>query len=204
MLQKRLVDQRIADKIPDTLLLLQHPRVITLGRRGREESLLVDRQKLNAMGVDLQISQRGGDITVHGPGQWVLYPIMKLSANEMGTHGYLQALEEIAISTARAYGVEAYRRVGMAGGWTDQGKFAAIGFKFTRWVSWHGMSLNVSLDLRLFDLVVGCGLKGEKVTSLHELLGTSCPTMDETAQTLRNQAETVFQRELVNMSEDQL
>jgi lipoate-protein ligase B len=165
---------------------------------------LVTRERLKERGIDLHGSQRGGDITAHAPGQWVLYPILKLKASEMGTHGYLHALEEIAISTAQRFGIPAFRREGMAGGWTDQGKFAAIGFKFTRWVSWHGMSLNVCPDLSLFDLIVGCGLSGENVTSFERVLGAGCPGMDEVAYILRERVEAVLQREMICVPQDQL
>jgi lipoate-protein ligase B len=196
-LQQRLVQQRIADTIPDTLLLLQHPPVITLGRRGRRNHILVEEAHLREMGVDVQVASRGGDVTAHGPGQWVLYPVLKLTRNEMGAHGYLHALESIVVSTARSYGIDAYRREGKAGGWCEQGKFAAIGFKFTRWVTQHGLSLNVENDLGLFRLIVGCGLEGEKVTSFREVLGEYGPGMQEVADRLRQEATMALNRELV-------
>jgi lipoyl(octanoyl) transferase len=194
LLQERLVKARIQDEIPDTLLLLQHPPVITLGRRGRMDHLQVNADRLRDAGIDLQKSSRGGDVTAHGPGQWVLYPILKLSQNEMGAHGYLHALESISLGTAREYGIDAYRREGMAGAWCADGKFSAIGFKFTRWVTMHGLSLNVTMDLSLFDLIVGCGLVGEPVTSFRQVLGNRCPPMTDVASTLHKQAETALKR----------
>jgi lipoate-protein ligase B len=196
-LQKSLVALRIGDRIPDTFLLLQHPPVITLGRRGRREHLLADEAALAREGIELHLSARGGDVTCHGPGQWVLYPILKLGPREQGAHGYLRALEEVALGTAAAFGVSAFRREGKAGGWCRSGKFAAIGFAFTRWVTWHGMSLNVRPDLRLFDLIVGCGLVGEAVSSLHRELGEErCPDMAEAGDAILEKVEAVFGRRL--------
>lgn len=195
LLQERLVRERIRDDIPDTVLLLQHPPVITLGRRGRRDHLLVDESRLREEGIDLCASSRGGDVTAHGPGQWVLYPILKLTRNEGGAHGYLRALEEVALGAARRFGIAAYRREGMAGAWCDRGKYAAIGFKFTRWVTMHGLSVNVQMDLRLFKLIVGCGLVGEKVTSFHEVPESGNPDMDAVAAVLREEASRALDRE---------
>lgn len=197
-LQMELVDKRIADAIPDTFILLQHTPVITLGRRGRQEHLLASRERLANVGVDLVQSTRGGDVTYHGPGQWVVYPILKLRASEAGTHGYLANLEEVAILTACDFGISAFRRDGMAGAWCDQGKFSAIGFKFKKWVSHHGMSLNVRPDLRGFQLIVGCGLTGESVTSFEKVLGTdACPSMEEVGNRIVANVSHVMQRDLV-------
>lgn len=196
-LQNRLVRDRISDRVPDTLLLLQHPPVITLGRRGRTGHVLAAPGELARRGIELHVSSRGGDVTYHGPGQWVLYPILKLGPNETGAHGYLRALEEICLGTARHFGVGAFRREGKAGGWCDQGKFAAIGFKFTRWVTQHGLGLNVSPDLRGFDLIVGCGLVGEPVTSFREVLGPdACPSMEDVGGEIRRQAASALARNL--------
>ena len=203
-LQEKLVQERIAGRIPDTMLLLQHPPTITLGRRGRREHLLVSDAALAALGVELHLSARGGDVTYHAPGQWVLYPIFKLGAAEMGTHGYLRALESLALQTACTFGVDAFRKEGKAGAWCPQGKFAAIGFKFTRWVSWHGLSFNVSLDLSGFDLIVGCGLVGERVTSLAEVLGEAVPDMDAVGDALLRQATQVFERTFQPMTPAEL
>jgi len=203
-LQDSLVALRIADRIPDTLLLLQHPPVITLGRRGRREHLLADPQTLARAGIEVAQASRGGDVTYHAPGQWVLYPILKLGPREMGAHGYLRALEDIALHSARAFGVDAFRREGMAGAWCAQGKFAAIGFKFTRWVTHHGLGLNVDIDLRGFDWIVGCGLVGEAVTSLRAVLGDAGPGMAAVADEMTRQAERVLGRDLAPVAPDQL
>lgn len=203
-LQENLVKARIADAIPDTFLLLQHPPVITLGRRGRRDFLLADPSMLQDAGIALEVSSRGGDVTYHGPGQWVLYPILKLSRNEMGAHGYLHALESVAIQTAKFFGINAYRREGKAGAWCDKGKFAAVGFKFTHWVTSHGLSLNVQPNLQAFDLIVGCGLVGEPVTSFFDVLGEACPRMPEVASMLQDVTSGALQRELREVSPDEL
>lgn len=176
-IQEALVEARQRDAIPDTVLFLEHQPVITLGRRGRDQYLLASREALARQGIDLVQSSRGGDVTYHGPGQLVIYPILKLGTAEADAHGYLWNLEEVAIRTAASFGVEAFRREGMNGAWTRQGKLAAIGFHLRRWVSMHGMSFNVDLDLAGFNLIVGCGLVGEKVSSLREVLGSRAPTL---------------------------
>jgi lipoate-protein ligase B len=204
LLQKRLVEERIADRIPDTILLLEHPPVITLGRRGRDHHLMASRDELRANGVEVHVSQRGGDVTFHGPGQWVLYPILKLGRGGMGAHGYLHALEEIAIRTASQAGIPAFRREGMAGGWAEQGKFAATGFAFRKWVSYHGLSINVKPDLRCFDLIVGCGLVGEKVTSFQEILGGDCPSMEKVAASIQGSCEKILERQLTSIRTEDL
>jgi len=204
LLQEELVKLRIQDQIEDTLLLLQHPAVITLGRRGRREHLQASDEVLEQAGISVYTASRGGDVTAHAPGQWVLYPILKLSGNEKGAHGYLRALEQIAINTAGNAGIQAFRREGMAGAWADEGKFCAIGFKFTRWVSMHGLALNVNLDLRLFDLIVGCGLVGEPVTSFERILGKKSPDMETVGAYLRANAETVLHRRLVDCAVEDL
>ena len=189
-LQEALVAARMADAMPDTVLLLEHPPVVTLGRRARERHLLVPRASLAARGIDFQVAARGGDVTYHGPGQAVLYPILKLGSREADAHGYLWNLEQAAIATAADFGVGAFRRQGKSGAWTEAGKIAAIGFRLRRWVSFHGMSLNVHLDLSGFDLMVPCGLAGEPVASLKTVLGEACPSMDEVYRSLlRNFAE---------------
>ncbi|HMP75452.1 MAG TPA: lipoyl(octanoyl) transferase LipB [Kiritimatiellia bacterium] len=176
-MQEALVAARQADRIPDTVLFLEHAPVITLGRRGRKNFLLATPEQLQQHGVDLVHSSRGGDVTYHGPGQLVMYPVIKLGTAEADAHGYLKNLEEIAIRTAAAFGITARRRPGMNGAWTDAGKIAAIGFHLKRWVTMHGMSFNVNLDLRGFSLIVGCGLVGERVSSLAEQLGERCPNL---------------------------
>ena len=194
--QEALVAARQADAIPDTVLFLQHHPVITLGRRGRTQHLLASPDALARHGVDLATSSRGGDVTYHGPGQLVMYPILKLGSAEADSHGYLTNLEEVAVRTAADFGVTAYRRPGMNGAWTDAGKIAAIGFYLKRWVTMHGMSFNVDLDLAGFQFIVGCGLVGEKVSSLRQILGDRCPALDTVRDHLARHVEQVLGRSL--------
>lgn len=176
-LQEALVSARQANRIPDTVLFLEHPPVVTLGRRGRTNFLLRSPDQLRSAGIELHHASRGGDVTYHAPGQLVIYPILRLAPAPGGSHNYLWRLEEIAIRTAGDFGIRAYRREGKNGAWTDRGKLAAIGFHLKRWVTMHGMSFNVKLDLAGFSYIVGCGLVGERVTSLAEMLGDRCPPL---------------------------
>lgn len=195
-LQETLVAARQADEIPDTFLALEHTPVITLGRRGRDQYLLASPAELARRGIDFCTASRGGDVTYHGPGQLVLYPILKLGGAEADSRGYLHNLEEIAVQTARCFGVEAFRRPGMNGAWTTGGKIAAIGFHLKRWVSMHGMSFNVDLDLAGFQLIVGCGLVGEPVSSLRALLGDRAPSVQQVRTELIRLASSLLGRPL--------
>jgi lipoyl(octanoyl) transferase len=194
--QERLHAARLADRIPDTLLLLEHTPVVTLGQRGRNDGVRASPTRLQELGVDLAQASRGGNVTFHGPGQCVLYPILRLGSHEADAHGYLHNLEEIAIRTAADFGVSAYRREGKNGAWTDDGKIAAIGFRLKRWVTIHGMSFNVNVDLGGFDLIVPCGLAGEKVSSLARLLGTRCPGVPQVRERLAHHFSEVCERKL--------
>lgn len=195
-LQDRLVAERIADRIGDVILVLEHRPVITLGRRQRDQHLLASPEALKERGIDLAVASRGGDVTYHGPGQLVLYPILKLDGYVAGAHGYLDQLESIAVGTAAGFGVDAFRREGKSGAWTAQGKIAAIGFRLKRWVTQHGLSFNVDPDLDGFQLIVPCGLVGESVSSLRRILGDGCPTMDQAAAAMIGELARVFRRDV--------
>lgn len=173
--QETLLNARIRDEIPDTVLFLEHTPVVTLGRRGRDACLRLNPEEYAARGIELHQASRGGDVTWHGPGQLVMYPIIRLGEKEADAHGYLYNLEEIAIRTAAAFGVKAYRRKGKSGAWTDAGKMAAIGFHLKRWVTSHGMSFNVNPAMSGFSTIVPCGLAGEPVASLQQVLAQQCP-----------------------------
>lgn len=183
-IQEALHARRLRDEIPDTVLIVEHKPVITLGRRARTGHLVATPEELSRLGVDLEVASRGGEVTWHGPGQIVLYPIVKWLGGKDGLHGYLHTLEEVAIQTCQAFGVSAFRREGMAGAWTEAGKIAAIGFHFRHWVSLHGMSFNVCNDMGGFQLIHGCGLVGEPVASLQMILGDACPTPQEVGKKL--------------------
>ena len=201
-IQHRLLKARQKGGIPDTVLVLQHTPVVTLGNRGRDNYLLKTEAEYRAMGIDLFHAERGGDVTFHGPGQWVLYPILHLGGNEADSHGYLSNLEEIAIRTLGDYGVEGFRKKGKSGAWTDAGKIAAIGFRLKRWVSFHGMSFNVCNDLMGFDTIVPCGLVGEPVATLKTILGDDCPAMEQVHDSLLNHFSIICRRELERFDAD--
>lgn len=195
-LQTALVTARIAGAIPDTVLFLEHTSVITLGVRAQDSHVLLSSADLKRRQIDLYRSSRGGDVTWHGPGQLVMYPIIRLGEQEADARGYLHNLEEIAIRTAGDFGVKAYRRPGLTGAWTAAGKLAAIGIRLKRWVTFHGMSFNVKPDLSGFATIVPCGLAGEAVTSLEKLLGNACPTLAEVRAHMERHFSDVCRREL--------
>ena len=170
-LQKERVVQRKAGAIPDTLLLLQHPHVYTLGRNARQENLLVSAEWLASRGAQVFHTDRGGDVTYHGPGQLVGYPILDLTQHQRDISWYMRSLEEVFIRTARDWGIEAVRSPGAAGVWIGNDKLVAMGVHLSRWVTSHGFALNVNTDLRYFEYIVPCGLPGKGVTSLAKILG---------------------------------
>ena len=190
------MDARFAGRIPDTVLLLEHTPTITLGARGRTESLIAADDVLASEGVDLVHSTRGGDVTYHAPGQAIIYPILRLGEREADTHGHLHNLEEIAIRTLSEFGVSAYRRAGLTGAWTDSGKVAAIGVRFRRWITMHGMSLNVRPDMSGFDRIVPCGLAEEKVVSMVDLLGDGCPEREVVRDSMLRHFQAVCNRDM--------
>ena len=174
-LQKRVVAARKAGAIEDVLLLCEHPHVITMGRSGKRENLLASENVLRQKGVEFHASDRGGDITYHGPGQIVGYPILNLGAIRRDVVWYVRMLEEAMIRATAEFGVAAERVAGKTGIWVGSSgaeeKLAAIGVHISRWVTSHGFAYNVSTDLRNFDLIVPCGIADRKATSLEKLLG---------------------------------
>jgi lipoyl(octanoyl) transferase len=159
--------------VDDVLLLVEHPHVLTLGVRGDggRSHILASADTLNSRGVEVHETGRGGDITYHGPGQIVGYPIVDLQPDRCDVHRYVRDLEEVLIRTAADYGVSARRVDGLTGVWVGDEKLAAIGVRIARWVTSHGFALNVTTDLGYFDLIVPCGIAGRGVTSLARLLG---------------------------------
>src|SRR5215216_584217 len=154
---------------PDTLLLLEHPHTLTIGRRGDSSSVLLDDQQLKQRNVTLFETNRGGKVTYHGVGQVVGYPIISLSPDREDVHRYVRDLEEVLMRTLADFGIEAFRIEGLTGVHTQRGKVAAIGVHIARWVTTHGFALNVNTDLSYFNLIIAC--EGEPVTSMEELLG---------------------------------
>lgn len=169
-LQKEKVAQRKVDAIPDTLLLLEHPHVYTLGRNAQEANILKPSAWLAAHGVEVFKTDRGGDVTYHGPGQLVGYPILDLTQHRRDISWYMRSLEEVFIRTAQDFGIEAERLTGAAGVWVGNDKLVAMGVHLSRWVTSHGFALNVNTDLHYFEWIVPCGLTGKGVTSLAQLL----------------------------------
>jgi lipoyl(octanoyl) transferase len=170
-LQAERIAPRKAGEIPDTLLLLEHPHVYTLGRNAKRENLLISEDRLAQLGAQLFATDRGGDITYHGPGQLVGYPIFDLTQHRRDIAWFMRSLEEVFIGVARDFGIAASRLAGAPGVWVGDDKLVAMGVHISRWVTSHGFAFNVNTDLRYFEWIVPCGLRDKGVTSLGKLLG---------------------------------
>jgi len=195
-LQQKLVEMRQREEIDDQLLLLEHPPVITLGRGGDETNLLATPPELASHGVRFYETTRGGDITYHGPGQIVGYPILHLGEGNRDVRKYVTALEEVLIRTVGEYGITADRVDGKRGIWVGNDKIAAIGVRIARWVTSHGWALNVSTNLDHFRLIMPCGLQGTGVTSIERETGRRVPVA-EVREILATKFAGVFARELI-------
>lgn len=195
-LQQRLAEARLRRRVPDTLLLLEHPPTYTVGRRGGEGQFLLTLAEMEAKGASVHWVDRGGSVTFHGPGQLVGYPIMDLSRWRPDVDAYLRALEEVLIRAIRELGVRAERSPGYTGVWIGDDKVAAIGVKLSRWVTTHGFALNLSCDLRWFDHIVPCGLAQRGVTSLERAAGVSI-SMEDMSRRVCRHFGAVFQRQMV-------
>jgi len=197
-LQKRVVAARKAGAIGDVLLFCEHPHAITLGRNGNRANLLASESVLRQKGVAYFESSRGGDITYHGPGQIVGYPVLDLGAIKRDVVWYVRMLEEVMIRAAADFGVAAGREAGKTGVWVGEGaaaeKLAAIGIHVSRWVTSHGFAFNVATDLRYFDLIVPCGILKRKATSLEKLLGRQVQLKDVRSRLAEHFGD-VFERE---------
>jgi lipoate-protein ligase B len=206
-LQRQLVEARKAGVIPDVLLLCEHPHVITLGRNGNREHLRAGNRLLKQMNVELHSSDRGGDITYHGPGQIVGYPILDLAEHRRDVRWYVEQLEEVMIRTTADFGVAAKRVQGQRGAWIEtppgDEKIGALGVHLSRWVTSHGFAYNVSTDLRYFDLIVPCGIAGKRVTSLERLLGRAI-SMEEARDCVTSHFSVVFNRRLEPVTRERL
>jgi lipoyl(octanoyl) transferase len=172
-LQRTLVEDRRAGRVGDVLLLLEHPHVITLGTRSdaSRSHVLATPARLAQLGVELATTGRGGDVTYHGPGQLVAYPILNLKPDRADVYNYVRSLEQVMIAVSRAFGVEAGRIDGLTGAWVGGGKIGAIGVRISRWITSHGFAYNVNTDLDFFNLIVPCGIRDHGVTSLARELG---------------------------------
>lgn len=187
----------------DILLLLEHPPTITLGRNGNRNHLLAGEELLKSRGVELWDADRGGDITFHGPGQLIGYPILHLRAGERDVHGYMRNLEESLIRLLALYGIEVGRVPGLTGVWAQDGKIAAMGVHISRWVTRHGFALNVNTDLGYYDLIVPCGIVGKGVTSMQKHLKRALD-MQEIANRYAIEFGSTFGRHMIRMSDREL
>ncbi len=191
--QQRLVEERKLGRVPDKLLLLEHPHTITLGRNGRMENLLGSDAALQASGIAFHVSDRGGDITYHGPGQVVGYPILDLNEWKRDVRAYVRAIEQVMIDALDSFGINAARVCECTGVWVDGKKIGAIGVHISRWVTSHGFALNVNTDLSYFGYIVPCGLT-KPVTSMAQL-GVNAGIAD-THRALARAFGRVFDREM--------
>lgn len=206
-LQSRIVEARKAGRIEDVLLFCEHPHVITQGRNGKREHLLATEPVLRQKGVAFFETDRGGDITYHGPGQIVGYPILNLAAIRRDVAWYVRMLEEAMIRTTAEFGIDAKRVAGRTGIWVDAGgseeKLGAIGVHLSRWITSHGLAYNVSTDLRYFDWIVPCGIADRKATSLEKLLGRSV-RLAEVRERIAEHLADVFDLDATECSREEL
>lgn len=193
--QQRLVAERQEGLIADQLLLLEHPRVITRGVRAAADNILASPAVLRRRGVEIHDARRGGDVTYHGPGQLVGYPILLLKPDRCDVHRYVRDLEDVLIRAAADFGVRATRLAGLTGVWVGNDKLAAIGVRLSRWVTSHGFALNVTTDLDDFTLIRPCGLADRGVTSLARLTGAEIP-ISAVADRIVSRFAEVFEREV--------
>jgi lipoyl(octanoyl) transferase len=193
-LQRERVAQRKAGTIPDTLIMLEHPHVYTLGRNAREENVLVSPEFLASRGAEVYDTDRGGDVTYHGPGQLVGYPILDLTQHRRDISWYMRSLEDVLIRTARDAGIDAVRSVGCTGVWVGNDKLTAMGVHLSRWVTSHGFAMNVNTDMQYFEWIVPCGLQCKGVTSLEKLLGHPVK-MEEVSERVVEHFQAVFDLE---------
>ncbi len=188
-LQQELSEQRKRREIPDQLLLVEHPHVVTMGRNGHMENVIAGEELLARAGIDFHHTNRGGDVTYHGPGQLVGYPILDLNEWKRDVHAYVRAVEEVIIRTVGAFGLTGERVAGATGVWVNGAKVCAIGVHISRWVTSHGFALNVETDLQYFQYIIPCGLT-LPVTSMRAL-GVAAG-LDEVKPVLRQQFANVF------------
>jgi lipoyl(octanoyl) transferase len=191
--QRKLVELRKSGAISDQLLIVEHPHVVTMGRNGHRENLLAEPEVLARSGISFFETDRGGDVTYHGPGQIVGYPILDLREWKRDVHAYVRSIEQVIIDTLAGFGIAAGREAGATGVWTAEGKIAAIGVHISRWVTSHGFALNVDTDLNYFRYIVPCGLT-RPVTSMRSL-GSGAERGEVVAALIQNFGR-VFERQM--------
>lgn len=197
-LQRTLVEERRADRLPDLLLLLQHPPVITLGVKGDggRGHVIASAARLAELDIETHETGRGGDVTYHGPGQIVGYPILDLRPDRCDVHRYVRDVEDVMIRTCAAFGIAAGRVKGLTGTWVGPAKIGAIGIRISRWITSHGFAFNVTTDLDHFKLIVPCGIEDRGVTSLEREAGRHV-VMAEVEEVLVREFCAVFEREAI-------
>jgi lipoate-protein ligase B len=202
-LQQKLLELRQRGQIEDVLLFTEHDHVYTIGKGGDDNHLLASADELAKDGTELFHIDRGGDITYHGPGQIVGYPIIDLHQHSGDVHAYLRQLEEVLISTLSTFGIQAGREEGLTGVWTGGEKIAAIGVKVSRWVTMHGFALNVNTDLQKFARIIPCGIFHKGVTSMKQILGREI-AVDEVERKLTESFTSIFGSSAVDIASDAL
>ena len=202
-LQRRLLAERQEGRLPDLLLFVEHPKTYTIGKSGKREHLLETEERLEKLGARFIETDRGGDITFHGPGQIVGYPILDLARWKKDVHAYLRTLEEVLIRSLAEFGIEAHREEGLTGVWHSEGKLAAIGVRVSRWVTSHGFALNVSSQRDDFKHIIPCGIVGRGVVAVEEVLGVPVALRDVRDSISRAFGQ-VFSRHLVTCDEVEL
>ena len=193
--QRERVAARKSGGIADTLILLEHPPVYTLGRNANRQNILFSPERLRRLGAEVFETDRGGDVTFHGPGQMVGYPILDLTRHRRDLAWYMHSLEEVFIRVVGEFGIQAGRITGARGVWIGSDKLVAMGVHVSRWVTSHGFAFNVNTDLRFFDWIVPCGLHGKGVTSLQKILGRPVSMREATELVIRHFG-TVFNTEM--------
>ncbi len=191
-LQREIYEARTKGEVEDTLILTEHPHTYTIGKAGGEENLTAEEAILKNQGITIYRIDRGGNITYHGPGQIVGYPILDLHNYYLDVHRFLRDLEEVIIQTLAEYGIQAGRIPGLTGVWVNEAKIAAIGVKVSRWVTMHGFAFNVNTDLRYFGNIVPCGISDKPVISMEKLLGSKL-NYDEVQNRVAQKFSDIFQ-----------
>ncbi len=199
-LQKDIFAKRVKDEISDTFFMLEHPHTYTLGKVAEKENLISSEDQLKEIGVCVYEIDRGGDITYHGPGQIVGYPIIKLSNWKEDTHEYLRSLEEVIMKVCADYGLDTHRDSKYTGVWIGERKIAAIGIKVSRWTTMHGFAFNVNTDLNYFGGIIPCGIKDKDVTSLKREFGREMP-IEQVKQKLVEKFKDVFSYQTLAVKE---
>lgn len=194
-LQERAVERLRSGEAPEQLLLLEHPHVFTLGRGADAAHILAGKELLQSRSIEVHETGRGGDVTYHGPGQLVGYPIINLKPDRCDVHRYVRDLEEALIRTVADFGVTGTRVAGLTGVWVGNEKIAAIGVRIARWITSHGFALNVSTDLKYFQMIVPCGIADKGVTSISTLVGRNID-IQQVAQSAASRFGEVFSREI--------